>query len=332
MGVALGVVLGSIMQLIVSSIGLLGLGFDYQFKIRWKNKGFRKVLGLLPARSLDQGMDYFVSLFELRLASHMESGVARAYQQALALHMMPVNLVGVAISTAAFPSMTEHLGSGNVSRFRQELQQILRVIVWLALPIAIITYFTRGFVVSFIKNGGDSLMAGILGALVVAILFRTIYHIAARSFYAQQDTKTPLYISLFSIALNIGLALWFTQSLKMGAYGLAFAQSIVAFVEVVILFGIMQLRIEGGIFDRRMVQGLVKMAVASGLMAFITYGMVQLFQLQSNDMSLSQTLPKFLLIVAVSAIFYVWLGTRLRLGEAHTVSEKIKKIAFSRRV
>jgi peptidoglycan biosynthesis protein MviN/MurJ (putative lipid II flippase) len=118
----------------------------------------------------------------------------------------------------------------------------------------------------------------------------------------------------------------------MGAYGLAFAQSIVAFVEVVILFGIMQLRIEGGIFDRRMVQGLVKMAVASGLMAFITYGMVQLFQLQSNDMSLSQTLPKFLLIVAVSAIFYVWLGTRLRLGEAHTVSEKIKKIAFSRRV
>ncbi|HMQ96393.1 MAG TPA: murein biosynthesis integral membrane protein MurJ [Candidatus Saccharibacteria bacterium] len=332
MGVALGVVLGSIMQLIVSSIGLLGLGFDYQFKIRWKNKGFRKVLGLLPARSLDQGMDYFVSLFELRLASHMESGVARAYQQALALHMMPVNLVGVAISTAAFPSMTEHLGSGNVSRFRQELQQILRVIVWLALPIAIITYFTRGFVVSFVKNGGDSLMAGILGALVVAILFRTIYHIAARSFYAQQDTKTPLYISLFSIALNIGLALWFTQSLKMGAYGLAFAQSIVAFVEVVILFGIMQLRIEGGIFDRRMVQGLVKMAVASGLMAFITYGMVQLFQLQSNDMSLSQTLPKFLLIVAVSAIFYVWLGTRLRLGEAHTVSEKMKKIAFSRRV
>ncbi|MBI3889686.1 virulence factor MviN, partial [Candidatus Saccharibacteria bacterium] len=44
MGVALGVVLGSIMQLVVSSIGLIGLGFDYRFKIYWKNKGFRKVL------------------------------------------------------------------------------------------------------------------------------------------------------------------------------------------------------------------------------------------------------------------------------------------------
>ncbi len=62
MGVALGVVLGSIMQLLVSSIGLFGMGFDYRFKIYWKNKGFRKVLGLLPARSLDQGIDYVNSI------------------------------------------------------------------------------------------------------------------------------------------------------------------------------------------------------------------------------------------------------------------------------
>ena len=63
MGVALGVVLGSILQLIVSSIGLIGLGFDYQFKIYWKNRGFRQVLKNLPARSLDQGIDYFNSIF-----------------------------------------------------------------------------------------------------------------------------------------------------------------------------------------------------------------------------------------------------------------------------
>lgn len=62
MGVALGVVLGSILQLLVSVIGLTGMGFDYRFKIYWKNKGFRKVLSLLPARSLDQGIDYVNSI------------------------------------------------------------------------------------------------------------------------------------------------------------------------------------------------------------------------------------------------------------------------------
>ena len=101
MGVALGVVLGSFLQLIVSAVGLAGLGFDYNFKIYWRNRGFRKVLSLLPARSVDQGMDYVVSLVEVNLASRLADGTVRAYQQALTLHLMPINLIGMAISNAA---------------------------------------------------------------------------------------------------------------------------------------------------------------------------------------------------------------------------------------
>lgn len=332
MGVALGVVLGSILQLVISAIGLAGLGFDYQFKIFWRNKGFRKVIRMLPARSIDQGMDYFVGMVELRIASFMESGVARALQQALTLHMMPINLIGVAISTAAFPQMTEKLGAGDKVGFRLELQKIIRVIVWLALPVATIIFFTRGYIVSFIKNGGEPLWAGLLGALVGAILFRTIYHIAARSFYAQQDTKTPLYISIFSIALNIGLAVWFTQTLDMGPYGLAYAQSIVAFVEVVLLFVIMQRRIEGGIIDKVFLHGIGRMVSATGFMAIITYVTVQLFQLQSTDLSMASTLPKFMLIVAASATVYVWVCQLMKLEEAAPVVRRAKAIFFSRRL
>lgn len=332
MGVALGVALGSVMQLVISSIGLIGIGFDYQFKIFWRNKGFRKVLRLLPARSADQGMDYIVGMVELRLASHMESGVARALQQATALHMMPVNLIGVAISTAAFPSMTESLGLGDTAKFRSELQKIIRVIIWLALPVATITFFARGFVVSFIKPGGNALIASLLGALVVAILFRTIYHIAARSFYAQQDTKTPLYISIFSIAFNIALALWFTWSLELGAYGLAIAQSIVAFVEVVILFAVMQRKIEGGILDKVFVQAIWRMASATGFMAVVTYTMVRLFQLQSTDLGITSTLPKFTLIVAASATVYVSICWLMKLDEAIPVVRRLQQIVFSRKL
>ena len=132
MGVALGVALGSVLQLIVSSLGLIGLGFDYDFKMHWRNLGFRKVLKLLPARSVDQGMDYGVSLVEINLASRMADGTIRAYQQALTLHMMPINLIGVAISNAAFPKLTERLGEGRDDLFRSDLRRILRVIIWLA--------------------------------------------------------------------------------------------------------------------------------------------------------------------------------------------------------
>lgn len=335
MGVALGVVLGSIMQLVVSSLGLIGLGFDYNFKIYWKNKGFLRAIRMLPARSIDQGMDYIVGMVELRLLSDMQAGTARAYQQATALHLMPINLIGVAISTAAFPKLTETLAEENRQSFVTQLQKIIRVIIWLALPVAAITYFARGYVVSFIKSGGDlsiaRLIAGLLGALVIAILFRTIYHIAARSFYAQQDTKTPLYISIFSIALNVALAFWFTKSLGLGAYGLAYAQSIVAFVEVVVLFTIMQKRTEYGLIDRPMVHAVTRMMSATGFMSIVTYLTIQVLQLQGDDTSVVSTLPKFAAIVSISFGAYLWFCQLLKLEEARPVVSKIKSVIFSRR-
>jgi putative peptidoglycan lipid II flippase len=329
MGVALGVVLGSIMQLLVSSIGLMGLGFDYQFKIFWKNKGFRQVLHLLPPRSLDQGADYLNGLVEMNLASRMVAGTVRAYQQATTLHLAPINLIGVAISTAAFPKMTERLSQGRPDLFKSELQSVLRVIIWLALPVATITFFTRGYLVNFIKNGGDPLMAGLLGTLVVAILFRSIYYIAARSFYAQQDTKTPLYISIFAISLNILLAVLFTMKLGMGAYGLAWAQSLVAFLEVMMLFYVMSRRI-GGLFDLAFVRAIWRMLSATGFMAVVSYVAVQIFQLGVTDQSFLATFPKFTLIVIISFSAYVGLSRMLKLTEADPVIARFKKLLFGR--
>lgn len=326
MGVALGVVLGSIMQLLISSIGLVGLGFDYRFKIHWKNKGFRKVLSLLPARSLDQGMDYLVGIVETNLASRMAAGTVRAYNQAMTLQMAPINLIGVAISTAAFPKMTERLSSGRTDLFMSELQTVLRIIIWLSLPVAIITFFTRGYLVNFIKSGGDPLMAGLLGALVVAILFRSVYYIAARTFYAQQDTKTPLYISVFSIGLNIALAIWFTSVLNMGAYGLAWAQSIMAAVEVFILFTVMAMRFPG-LLNREFWNAVWRMASATGFMAIISYIMVILLPLQAgDDSSFYFTFPKFVLIVAASFGAYVVFSRLLKLDEAAPIINMLRRL------
>lgn len=331
MGVALGVVLGAILQLVVSSIGLIGLGFDYRFKIYWKNKGFRRVLSLLPARSLDQGMDYLVGIAETNIASRFQAGTLVAYNQASTLHMAPINLIGVAISTAAFPRMTERLSEGRSDLFRKELQGILRVIIWLVLPVTVVTFFTRGYLVNFINNRGDVLMAGLLGALVIAILFRSIYHIAARTFYAQQDTKTPLYISIFTIALNIALAIWFAITLELGAYGLAFAQSLVAAVEVAILFVIMAKRIPG-LFDRVFVHAIARMVSATGFTSVVSYTSVQLFQLQNADQSFIATFPKFCVIAGLSMGSYVLFCYMLKLDEVNPIVARLRKVLFGQAV
>ena len=328
MGVALGVVLGSMMQLVVSTIGLIGLGVDYRFKIFWKNRGFRQVLRLLPPRSLDQGMDYVNSIVETNLASRLATGSIRFYQQATTLHYVPINLIGVAISTAAFPQMTERLSQGRPDLFKQELQTVLRVIIWLALPTATIAFFGRGYLVNFLFNGGQAVVAGLLGILTVAILFRSIYHIAARSFYAQQDTKTPLYISIFTIALNVSLAIYFTMGVGMGIYGLAWAQSIVAAVEVIILFTVMSFRIPQ-LFDAVFFHGVARMLSATGFMAIVTYVSVKIFALSATDQSFMTTFPKFSLIVIISLVAYVAICRLMKLEEAHRVIERVQRIVFN---
>jgi len=329
MGVALGVALGAVMQLVISSIGLIGLGFDYQMKISWRNKGFRQVLRLLPPRSLDQGIDYVNSIVEMNLASRMGDRMMRSYQQASTLSLMPVNLIGVAISNAAFPRMTERLAEGRPDLFKQELRQILRWIIWLALPIATLTFFMRGYVVTFIKNGGDQTIASILGTLVIAILFRTIYQIVARVFYAQQDTRTPLYVSIFTIGLNIALAVYFSTVLHWGVYGLAWAQSIVAFVEVVILFVILHRRAQG-IFTRAFVSVICRMFVASAIMGFIAYVAIQFMQLQSDDLRFFLVFPKFALITTVGFIVYIWLCKLMKVEEVDPILRKLSSIIFSK--
>lgn len=327
MGVALGVVLGAILQLIVSTFGLFGMGFDYRFKIYWKNKGFRQVLRLLPPRSLDQGIDYVNSIVEVNLASRMIDGTVQAYKQVTSLTYMPVNLIGVAISTAAFPKMTERIAQGRPDLFKSELQSVLRIIIWLALPVTMIAIFGRGYIINFVVAGGDPYMASILMVLAISILFRSVYFISARSFYAQQDTRTPLYISLFTISLNITLAVWFTLGLGSGVQGLAWASVITSAIEVSILFFLMSKKISG-LFDKPFIHAIGRMASAAGFMTLVTYFMVVLLPLAAEDQQFWDSFPKFVLIASASFLAYFIFCYLLKVSEVNPILLRIQKILF----
>lgn len=327
MGVALGVVLGAILQVLTSLVGLFGLGFDYEFKIYWKNLGLRAVLGLLPARSLDQGIDYVSSIVNTNLASHMGDQAIRAYQQASSLHSMPVNLIGVAISTAFFPKLSEEVGRGNDEQFRDTFRSALRMIIWISLPVAVIAFFIRGYVVSFIKNGGDPLIASVLGAFVVAIFCQSVFHIAARGFYARQNTKTPLIISVVAIGINIILAIIFSN-MGFGPEGLAYACSIGSVIEIVILLTVQHIAMKGKLLDRHFWVSFLKMIIASSIAGAISYSMTKFFPLLATDNSFFDTFPKFCLIVFTSLLSYLIACYFLDLEEVKPIIEKFKKVLF----
>lgn len=331
MGVALGVILGAVMQLIVSLIGLFGLGFDYDFKINWKNQGFRTILKLLPARSLDQGIDYVNAIVNTNLSSRMGAGAVRSFNQASSLHQMPVNLIGVAISTAFFPKLTEELGAGDENEFFSTFRKALRMIIWISLPIAAIAFFTRGYVVSFISNIGNTdsniTIAAVLGTLCIAIFARSVFHIASRGFYAYQDTKTPFRVSIVAIGLTILLSIWFYMS-GFGVTGLGMAQSLGALIEIAILLSILQRRSRNKLLNKDFWKAMMRIIVATVITGCVAFSLTKFIPLMATDNSLVITIPKFFLISGISIIVYGVASFFLNLEEVKPVVAQIKKILF----
>lgn len=327
MGVAIGVVFGALLQLFASIIGMVGIGFQYNFKIYWKNQGFRTVLKLLPTRSADQSIDYVMSILNTNLASRMGEQAIRAYQQAASLKSMPVNLIGVAISTAFFPKLSEDAASEDIEKFTDTFKQSLSTIVWISLPVAIIAFFIRGYVVNFIKNGGDPKIASVLGSFVIAIFFQSVFHIASRGFYARQNTKVPLILSVVSFAVQLVFALIFSAS-GFGPEGLAYALSISALVEVSLLLIILNKQMKGKIFDKTMISSLTRILIASAIAGIASYAMTKIMPLRAADNSFLSTFPKFCVICAVSLLVYIGACVALKIEEVRPVINKVRQVLF----
>jgi putative peptidoglycan lipid II flippase len=249
----------------------------------------------------------------------------RAYQQASSLHSMPVNLIGVAISTAFFPKLSEEAGRRNDVEFRETYRTALSTIILISMPIAIIAFFTRGYVVNFIKNGGDPKIASVLGAFVVAIITQSLYHIVARGFYAKQNAKTPLIVSVAAFVVQVVAAILFSYT-GFGPEGLAYATSISAVFEVGVLLIIQNH--SGQLLDREFWIAAIKMAIASGATGIVSWILTKLLPLRATDNSFFSTFPKFCIIAGSSLIFYVVLCMILRIKEIRPITDKIASILF----
>jgi putative peptidoglycan lipid II flippase len=299
-GLGIGALVGAILQLAVVLVGNYSTGFRWRPGIHWRSSDFRLVLRQLPPRALDQGIDQLESVVETRFASKLGAGSISYYSNAYTLQLAPILLIGTAISTAVFPRLNNRLSHGRPDLFRQDFQRFLRLIIWIALPVVVIGFFGRGYLARFIFSRNSNEIAAIFGFLAAAILFRTMYALISRWFYAQKDTRTPLYVSIFTISLNIVLAYLLTRPGGYGLTGLALAQSIVAAVEVVLLMTIMYIR-DHKLFDANFWSGIFRTVSVTGFSLVAGYIAVNFVPLGAEDRGFV-TLGTKLLLVSLSVL------------------------------
>lgn len=323
-GLGVGALIGGILQLGVAFMGTAGLNFHWTPKINFKNLDFRRVLRQLPARSLDQGVDSFNSIVETNRARLLGDGVVSSYENAFMIHTAPVFLIGSAISTAAFPRLTERLAQGRPDLFRKEFVAVLRVLMWLSMPIVVLAYFCRGYLARIIFTQGSRDIALILGYLSIAIFFRTIYTLLSRYFYAHKDSVTPLIISLFAIALNIILVFTLARPEAYGVAGLALAQSIVSATEVFIIGLVMVLR-DKKILDKEFWQMTIRLISVTGFTIVAAFIMITLLPLNLNDTGFFLLGSKLSAISIVTISVHVAMSSVFGFEESKMAIDKIKK-------
>ncbi len=304
--VAVGAVAGAILQLVLVGSGMFGTGYRWTPRIMWKSSDFRLILRQLPPRSVDQGIDQLQSVVETRVASGLGGGAISHYNNAYTLMTAPVLLIGTAIATAAFPRLNSRLSHGRPDLFRQDFLRILRLTIWITMPVVVIGFFARGYLARMIFANYAPQIAIIFGFLCVAIFFRTLYSLISRWFYAQKDTKTPLFVSMFTICLNIFLAYWLTRPGAYGVEGLAIAQSVVAAVEIVVL-GTVMLRRDRKLFDGQFWGGVFRIVSVTGFSLVTGYIAVSLLPLSGGDSG-------FVMFLKLSAIAGATLATHVTLS------------------
>ena len=327
MGLGVGALVGAILQLLLVIVGTLGTGFHWTPHIIWRSRDFRQVLRNLPPRAIDQGIDQLESIVETRFARGLGEGSISYYNNAYTLQLAPVLLIGTAISTAVFPRLNSRLSHGRPDLFRQDFLRYLRLIIWITLPVVVIGFFGRGYLARLIfsRNSGD--IANIFGFLAIAILFRTIYTLMSRWFYAQKDTRTPLYVSIFTITLNVVLAYLLTRPDGYGLPGLALAQSIVAAVEVTILSAIMLVR-DPKLFNREFWNGIFRTISVTGFSLVAGYITVGFVPLGAEDRGFLTLGSKFLLIASVTMATHFTISGLFDLEEVRPFWRWVRRVTL----
>lgn len=313
-GVAYGVILGVIIQAAVQWGGLYGLGFKFKPEFGLKLKGTRQTLKLMAPRSIDQGIDQINYLFETVIGSTLAQGSIVAFTLANNLKNVPLVLISSSITTAVFPRLAARAAKGAREELISGYVKTARMILFLAIPSAVFAVVARGYIVRLLYGFGDADTANTLGWFAGTIIFAGLFQLVSRMYFAMQDTRTPLYVSLGSIPLNIALS--FALSKAYGVAGLAMAASIVALLETWILMALLRRR-EGDFGGREIMRGFVPMVACGAIMMSATYltikYVVPLYALDKGFLTLA---PKFAFIVLVGMAFYLIPSYIFRLAES----------------
>lgn len=234
-GLAMGVVLGSMLHFFIQypTVRKSGFSFSVNFSSIFDHHVLR-VLRLMIPRSLGVAVGQVGFLVITLFASKLASGTLAAFTLANNIQSVPLGIFGIAFSLAAFPTLSAFAAKNEWGRFSETLLKTSKQIIFFVIPISVLVIALRAQIVRIILGTGEfdwedtQMTFEILGILSVSLLAQSLIPLFARAFFSLQDTKTPLFIAIFSEAIHIVVLALFVGSWGSSALAASFTVASIA--------------------------------------------------------------------------------------------------------
>lgn len=253
-GVAYGAVLGAAMHLLVQVPVLMRLpGRRYSLTLGWQFPAVRQVFLLMAPRLLGVSVVYLNFWVNTQIASQLNEGSITAIKYAFNLMMMPQAAIAQSAATAAMPTFSTQYALGKMDEIRSSLAATLRGILLLSIPASLGLILLRLPLVTVIYQRGQftalstQMVAWGLLFYAAGLVGHCVVEIASRAFYAMQDTRTPVMVTVAAMGLNVAFSLLFTRWFEHAGWlplgGLALANSLATALECLTLLALMNRRL-----------------------------------------------------------------------------------------
>jgi putative peptidoglycan lipid II flippase len=310
-GLAVSALVGGVLHFAV----LLPLLHREKMPPRWhwepRHPEVRRVgLALLPA-VWGLSVDQISAFIDTLCASFLTEGSVTALYNSNRLMQLPLALFGIAMSTAALPSLSASLARGDARETKDTLNLSLRLVFFTVLP-AMVGLIALGtpLVQILFEHGrftprATSLTASALAGYALGLPAYAAVKVLASAFYAMKDTKTPVKVANISMAVNIAGNLALMGPWGVG--GLAFATAIASLVNAALLFWLLRRRL-GLLGGRRLALSLARAGVASLVMGAAAWAWTR--------WGVGPLLLRVAVAVAGGAVLYFVLARLLRCEES----------------
>jgi putative peptidoglycan lipid II flippase len=302
-GLAVGVAVGSLAHLAIQLPSLARVGQRYDLTIGLGHPGVRRVAWLMGPRMLGLAAGQLNFLVSTVLASGLPEGSLTAYNYAFQLSQIPVGVVGVSIAVALFPTLSQDAALGRIGEIRRQVVTAVRVLIFVAAPLMAVMIVLREPLTAVFYQYGEfgevatARTASTLLFFAIGLGGHVVVHVLARTFYAMQDTRTPVTWAIIAVAINVPLMAALVG--PMGVEGLALALSISALLEVLGLLWSLHRRIES-VDEAAILRSLLRAAIAASAAGLLMFGGLTLVEIAIGGL-LDNVVGRLLILVLLSA-------------------------------